>query len=137
MGLGAHLAAIEDHMNIDGLIPHPLDEEQEIGGVVVNPHTAYGKEMRRWEQHRTEWVRRGTNPGNPYEFRPYPRMLYKAQQNPNWQRGWMMETPHPYAYARPEEYERAIRAKETFDRSCQCVVPDESAERVRCGQGWA
>lgn len=123
-------------MEFDGLTPHPLDEEAP-GGIVINPHSALGKELRRWEQHRTELVPRGTNPGNPYVFRPYPKMLYRAQQSGSGKVYCLMPPPHPYGYDRPELYDRAVMEKEAFDKSCQCIVRDEAEELIKRGQGWA
>ena len=96
------------------LAPHPLDEEAP-GGLVINPHSALGKELRKWEQHRTELVPRGTNPGNPYVYR----------------------APNPYTFERPEAFERAVLMVESFNRSCTRIVSDESQERIAIGQGWA
>lgn len=116
--------------------PHALDEEA-YGGIVINPHSALGKELCRWEQHRTEYVGRGMNPGNPYVFRPYPRMLYKAQRLPGGQYACLMPAPDLYTFDHADQYARACLLKESFDRSCQTIVTDESAERIKVGQGWA
>lgn len=118
------------------LTPHPLDDEAPAS-IVINPHSALGKELRKWEQHRTELVPRGSNPGNPYVFRPYPRMLYRAQALPNGKTACMMPQPSPYEYQSASEYERACLLKESFDRLCQRIVPDEGAERIAVGQGWS
>ena len=118
------------------LAPHPLDEEAP-GGLVINPHSALGKELRKWEQHRTELVPRGTNPGNPYVYRPYPKMLYRAQALPNGQYGCLAQAPNPYTFERPEAFERAVLMVESFNRSCTRIVSDEGQERIAIGQGWA
>lgn len=123
-------------MDFESLVPHPLDEEQP-GGMIINPHSALGKELRKWEQHRTELVPRGTNPGNPYVFRPYPKMLYKAQRHANGQFVCMPPPPHPYDYEKPEQHQQAILAWESFCRSCYRPVSDEGQERLVRGQGWA
>jgi len=118
------------------LAPHPLDEEAP-GGLVINPHSALGKELRKWEQHRTELVPRGTNPGNPYVYREYPKMLYRAQRLPNGQSGCLAQHPDPYQFERADQFERAVLMVESFNRSCTRVVSDESQERIAIGQGWA
>ena len=118
------------------LAPHPLDEEAP-GGLVINPHSALGKELRKWEQHRTELVPRGTNPGNPYVYRPYPKMLYRAQPLPNGQTACLAQAPNPYTFERPEAFERAVLMVESFNRSCTRIVSDEGQERIAIGQGWA
>ena len=123
-------------MNDTGLAPHPLDDDAP-GGLVINPHSALGKELRKWEQFKTELVPRGTQPGNPYVYRPYPKMLYKAQRQANQQAACLAPVPDPYAHATAEEYQRACLAVESFNRSCTRTVDDESAERLARGQGWA
>lgn len=123
-------------MAFDPLVPHTLDEEAPPA-VVINPHSAYGKELRKWEQHRTYLVPPGTNPGNPYVFRPYPKMLYRAQRKLNGQWRCMEPTPHPYEYPTVDEYQRAVLANESFNRSCYRLVQDESEERLAKGQGWS
>lgn len=119
-------------MNFDAVVPHELDEDAP-GGMVVNPASALGKELRKWEQHPGPL---GRNPGNPYTYRPYPKMLYKAQAQPNGQVRCLMDTPHPLAYQTPEAWQQAVQQKEYFDKTCVCVVDSESAERIKVGQGW-
>ena len=122
-------------MDFDAITPHVLDEEQP-GGLVINPHSALGKELRKWEQHKTDIVPNGTQPGNPYVYRPYPRMLYKAQLQPNGQWACMMAMPVTWQFDRPEQYAQAMLLKETFDKTCIRIVTDESQERIAIGQGW-
>lgn len=121
-------------MNLD-LPVHPLDEEAP-GGLVINPHTPLGKELRKWEQHHSELTPRGTQPGNPYVYRPYPRMLYKARTQRNGQPACLSAAPDPYAFDRADLYEREVLAVDSFNRSCQRIVTDEGQERIAKGQGW-
>jgi len=123
-------------MDLDLLTQHELDQEQP-GGIVINPYSALGKELRKWEQHKTDLVPNGTQPGNPYVYRPYPKMLYKAQRQPNGQFACFMEPPAPWQYERPEQYSAAVLLKETFDKTCYTLVHDEGQERIALGQGWA
>jgi hypothetical protein len=124
-------------MNFEDLAPHPLDDDAP-GGLVINPHSALGKELRKWEQFRTELVPRGTNPGNPYVYRPYPKMLYLAQIDPTTlQAACLLPLPEPYAFATADEYQRACLRVDSFNRSCTRVVGDESEERIAGGQGCA
>lgn len=106
-------------------------------GIVIPHESELGKELARWEQHRTRYVGDDQQPGNPYVYREYPKMLYKAQRQPNGQYACMLPAPDIYQYERPDQYERACLLKESFDRSCQRIVADESAERIAIGQGWA
>lgn len=122
-------------MNVDQVVPHPLDvniDDDTPTGIVINPASAYGKELRRWEQHSGPLGR----PGNPYVFRAYPKMLYRAQRQPNGQVACMMDTPLSHNFLDAQSYERALLLKETFDRTCQKVVDSEGAERMAKGQGW-
>ena len=124
-------------MHATGLSPHPLDDDAP-GGLVINAHSALGKELRKWEQFRTELVPRGTNPGNPYVYRPYPKMLYVAQIDPTTlQAACLLPLPEPYAFATAEEYQRACLRVDSFNRACTRVVGDEREERIANGQGCA
>lgn len=118
------------------LVPHILDEDAPPS-VIINPHSALGKELRKWEQHKTDLVPTGTKPGNPYVYRPYPKMLYKAQKTRGGQWRCMEAQPHPYDYERQEVFERAMFTYEAFNQSCQKTVGDESEHQIAKGQGWA
>lgn len=126
---------VERHVGSGPFIP-AVDEEAP-GGMVINPHTALGKELRKWEQHRTELVPRGTNPGNPYVFRPYPKMLYRAQQAPNGKYACILPMPHPYGFEKQELYQQACLMVESFNKTCCRIVADEGQESIAKGQGWA
>src|SRR6185437_10122022 len=93
-----------------------------------------GKELRKWEQHPGPY---GRTPGNPYVYRPYPKMLYKAQPQVNGQVACLLPAPHPYGFEKPEQYNQAMLAVESFNRSCTRIVRDESEEAIAKGQGWA
>jgi hypothetical protein len=124
-------------MNFEDLAPHPLDDDAP-GGLVINPHSALGKELRKWEQFRSELVPRGTSPGNPYVYRPYPKMVYVAQIDPvTLQAACLLPVPDPYSVATPDEYQRACLRVDSFNRSCTRIVADESEERIANGQGCA
>jgi hypothetical protein len=121
-------------MDFGSVTPHPLDEENEYGGIVINPASELGKELRKWEQHPGPY---GRNPGNPYTFREFPKMLYKAQRQINGQFACMLPAPHPYGFERPEGFNQALLAVESFNRSCYRIVGDASEEAIAKGQGWA
>lgn len=129
-------------MNIERQIgsgsPDQAIEEEAPGGMVINPHSTLGKELRKWEQHYSELTPRGTQPGNPYVYRAYPKMLYRAQTYARTgQPSCLVAMPDPYIFDRPDMYEREVLAVESFNRSCQRIVHDESEERIAKGQGWA
>lgn len=115
---------------------HELDEEAPPS-IVINPHSELGKELRRWEQHRTHLVPQGTNPGNPYVFREFPKMLYRAQRKPiGGQVACLLPAPHPHEFEKADAYDRACQMKETFDRACQRIVKSADEEAIAKGQGW-
>lgn len=122
-------------MDFDSVAPHPLDEEAE-GGIVWNPASAYVKEMRKWEQHHTEWTAK-SRPGNPYVYREFPKMLYKAQRDQKTQRfACLLPPPDPYAFERPDQLDREQLRIVAFNTSCTRIVRDEAEERIAKGQGW-
>jgi len=129
-------------MNIERQIgsgaPDQAIEDEAPGGIVINPHSALGKELRKWEQHHSELTPRGTQPGNPYVYRAFPKMLYRAQvYGRTGQPSCLVAAPDPYMFDRNDIYEREVLAVETFNKSCQRIVHDESEERIAKGQGWA
>jgi hypothetical protein len=108
--------------------------------VVITPSSELGKELRKWEQHHTQYSLTedgNSQPGNPYQYRPYPKMLYKAHQRPNGQPGCMLPPPYAFEFASMDQYERACLEIEAFNKTCYTVVHDESQERIARGQGWA
>lgn len=121
-------------MNFD-VDHHPLDEEAP-GGLVINPHSELGKELRKWEQFPSDLTPRGTRPGNPYVFREYPKALYMARRLPNMQMACFLPAPHPYDFQRPEEFLQAVLFKESFDRSCYTTAANAEEERIKVSQGW-
>lgn len=108
-------------------------------GVVHRPATAYGQELRKWEQHHTQYsidADGNSDPGNPYRFRQYPRMLYRARQ---WKNGQMLlfaPPPSRYDYPTDQHWDLALQEVEVFNTSCQRTVMNESEELIAKGQGW-
>lgn len=111
-------------------------------GVVINPSSEYGKELLKWEQHRTKYVPEQDDngdsvpPGNPYVYRHFPLMLYKAQKSATGRVECLRPAPEPYAFERADQLERAILAVETFNRSCQRIVKSEGEEARAKADGW-
>jgi hypothetical protein len=113
-----------------------LQDAEAPGGLVINPHSELGKELRKWEQHYSELTPRGTKPGNPYEFRPYPKMLYRAVARKG-KPECLVGVPEVWGYEKAEMFERAVQETEAFNKSNQKIVRDELEEAVATGQGWA
>lgn len=105
-------------------------------GVVINPESDLGHELAKWEQHHTRLVGDGQNPGNPYVYRPYPKMLYRAQRLPNGQIRCVAAPPNPLHFNDPKDYEREFERTEAFNKACQRIVGDESEHLIAQGQGW-
>lgn len=90
--------------------------------VVINPESELGKEMAKWEK--------------PYQYRPFPKMLYRAQKRSNGKVMCMAPAPSPFGWRDANEYNAAINEAESFTASCQRIVHDESEMRIAKGQGW-
>jgi len=116
--------------------PDRAVEEEAPPSVVINPHSDLGKELRKWEQHYGHLTPPGTRPGNPYVYRPYPKMLYMASRQENGQAASVLPNPHPWNYPNALDLERAQLAQENWNRGHQRIVKDEAEERLAKGQGW-
>lgn len=86
-------------------------------------------------------VPRGLQPGNPYTFRPYPAMVYKAQQIPPGFPGAgkhvvALQKPNSFSFHNPQEWQQACEMAETFTASCQLVVGDKDEHKRARDQGW-
>jgi hypothetical protein len=88
--------------------------------------------LSKWEQ----FPNRVTEtPGNPYVYRPYPKMLYMAYKR-NGQIRCMEGAPDPYLYQTQVAYERAQQENDRFNASCQRVVANDRELDNALGQGW-
>lgn len=118
-----------------------IDDDGEPS-VMISPHSELGKELRRWEQHPGPL---GRNPGNPYVFREFPKMLYRAETHPvSGQATCMKARPNPWEFihipdreARAQFYDEACQQAELWNKEHQKIVRDEFEERIAKGQGWA
>lgn len=107
--------------------------------VIVTPNSELGKELRKWEQHHTRFsitAEGNSEPGNPYQYRPYPRMLYKAQLHESGQVRCLTAPPAAYEYLSAAEYERACLMADAFNRRCLTTVESEADERRAKADGW-
>jgi len=100
--------------------------------------TAIELELAKWEQHDTRYVARdkGLAPGNPYAFRPYPKMLYKAHRLSNGKWSTTMPVPASYEFQRDQDWDRACQSAEAFGRQCQTIVNSEDEHRKLEAEGW-
>jgi len=110
--------------------------------VVVNPASELGKELRKWEQHHTVYSideNYESKPGNPYQFREFPKMLYRASRRPNGQAACQLAPPPLNLFSGAsavDEWQREMLAVEAFNVANRKIVNDEAAERIAIGQGW-
>lgn len=111
-----------------------LDEEAPAQ-VLYNPHSEYGKEMRKWEQFPSWYTPPGTKPGNPYVYRPYPKAMYRAIEVKGKIRCFDANVD-PYAFTETRLYEAAVQEMEALNARCFKTVGDEDAERIAKNDGW-
>lgn len=104
-------------------------------GIVLNPESAYAKELARWNTPRNQFVK---NPdGTSSDVRgmgaigiePFPRMVYKAHKREN---GKVMCGDNPMMY----RDERLQLEAEAFSRSCQLIVRSEGEYARALSDGW-
>lgn len=111
--------------------------------VVINPASEVGKELRKWEQHHTVYAldeNYESKPGNPYQYREYPKMLYKASRRSNGQAACQLAAPPLNQFGGPsavDEWNREVLAVEAFNVANRKTVSDDQAERIAVGQGWS
>lgn len=94
------------------------------GGVVIVPGSNYQRELGRFEQFPSKYTG-DEGPGNPYRYRPFPKMVYIAKKFKG-KIVCMAAPPHPVEFVNPKEYERADEAAAIFTRECQRIVNDET-----------
>ena len=85
-------------------------------GITIVPGSNYAREMEKFEQFPSKY---GQSPGNPYKYRPYPKMLYRAQ-----------------VVGRVRERERADEQARRFTEECQRVVKDEREYQAALENGY-
>jgi hypothetical protein len=104
----------------DRFDPEKAPDYNREPGIVVIPGSNYAKEMAKHEQFPSKY---GEVPGNPYVYRPFPKMVYQAQV---WQgKAVCMATAEPNAYPNPSEQLRAEEAARSFSERCQRTVNDQ------------
>lgn len=103
-------------------------------GIVIVEGSNLQKEMRKWEQFPSKWTG-SAGPGNPYTYRPFPKMLYRAE---HWQGAirCMAAPPDPGEFKDPREFERAEAAAAKFTEKCQKVVNDDREYQMAMESGW-
>lgn len=105
--------------------------------ILIDPNTPQAKEAAKWEQHHTQHTI-GSQPGHPYVYREYPRMLFKAARLSNGKWAVAEPEPRPFGFRDANEYDRACMEARAFTSSCQCEVRDDAEKKARTesGEGW-
>lgn len=103
--------------------------------MIITPESELGKELAKHEQ----FAGRITDtPGNPYRFRPYPAMLYRAAKL-NGQLRCMTGDPDVFLFNGQNamnDYDRACQAVARFNASCQLTVNDDQERQKAFESGW-
>lgn len=103
-------------------------------GVVIVPGSPYANELAKWEQFPSKYTE-GVSPGNPYRYKPYPKMLYRAERV-NGSPVCMAAEPDPIDFRDPRELDRAQAAAMRFTQKCQLIVNDEREHQKAMEGGW-
>lgn len=119
--------------------PRPVNPETDPNwnrepGIVPVPGSNYANEMAKWEQFPSKWTT-GTVPGRPYQYRPFPKMLYQAKDYQG-QIRCMAAPPDPLSFPNPAEFMRAEAQAQRFTESCQKIVPNEAEMQKAFENGW-
>lgn len=105
--------------------------------IVISPESELGRELCKHEQHFTKYVGDGMTPGNPYVYRPFPAMLYKASKKRNGQACCIDIPPDASQFENMAQYERACLDVEAFNRRNQRIVGSEEEHRRAMNEGWS
>jgi hypothetical protein len=107
-------------------------------GILIPPESALGKELLKWQQFPV-FSSDGSllPPGNPYVYRPYPKMLYRAliaveSAKPE----CLQPQPDPMNYLTEPEFQRACQRVEQFNKRVTLIVENESQEQRALADGW-
>lgn len=119
--------------------PRPRNQETDPRynaepGIAVIPGSNLQKEYAKFEQNPWDKWAFG-RPGNPYTYRPYPKMLYRAELV-NGRAMCMMPQADPYNHPDPRAYERAEEHGRRFTERCQRVVKDDTEHSRAAEDGW-
>lgn len=99
-------------------------------------HSETAKELAKWEQHPTKYVAEGLQPGNPYRFVPYPKMVYMARQTHSGKWAVTEQAPPQFGFQDLNAWDRACQAAAHFTESCQRIVNSEEEEKRAMEEGW-
>jgi hypothetical protein len=103
-------------------------------GISIVPGSNFAREVAKFEQFPTIYTA-GDQPGNPYAYRPYPKMLYRAE---HWKGKavCMASPPNSREFYDEQEFTRAEEAARAFTERCQMIVGNESERSKAFENGW-
>ena len=98
------------------------------------------KDQAEWEMFETRiTTNAGRPPGRPWKFQMYPKMVYKALEEPGTGK-WKvsMDLPPRYTFPNDETWGRACQQAEMFGNACQRIVNNEEEHKaaLQSGEGW-
>jgi hypothetical protein len=111
--------------------PETAAEDNREPGIVIIPGSNYAKEMAKFEQFPSKY---GENPGNPYTYRPFPKMVYKAELYQGMIR--CMAQVAPNEFVNVNEQMRAEEAARQFSEKCQRVVKNDQEYQRALEMGY-
>jgi len=105
-------------------------------GIALVPGSAYLRELAQFEQFHSRFTAGvDAGPGNPYSYRPFPKMVYRAEHH-NGKVCCMAAPPDPNEYRDGREYERAAALADRFTEKCQRIVQDQTEYSRAMEDGW-
>lgn len=110
-------------------------------GVQVLPGSEQAKELAKWEQFPTPYTTGsdGDAPvGNPYTFRAYPKMLYRAVERSDGKAVCMEPQPVPRGGGEDANarFQYEMLSWERHIQSCCRTVKSDDEERIALNDGW-
>lgn len=127
-------------MSMEELLPQVRNQENDPRynrepGIALVPGSPYNHEMAKFEQHHGPITAGTTGPGNPYVYRPYPKMLYRAEHYQG-KACCMAAEPDSYLFKDDREYGRALIEAQRFTERCQRIVKSEEERSRAMESGW-
>lgn len=104
--------------------------------IIYTEEAPLTKELAKHEQFPSRFTPGDLRPGNPYQFRPYPKMLYMARQAIDGKWATAAGEPSPLLWRDPNEWARQANYAATFTASCQRVVMDDDEYARAVDEGW-
>jgi hypothetical protein len=104
-------------------------------GIALVPGSRFLHEVSKHEQFAGRYTQGTNGPGNPYVYRPFPKMVYRAEHW-NGKVCCMAARPDPTEFKDTREAERAEVMAQHFTEKCQKTVRDETELARAMESGW-